>query len=205
MTEILPRSKEFAIWIKDVLLKHLDDFKGGDSSARHRAGCGGHCRFRDPGDQRDCGAGQSDHPDRRRRSAAGRGVVANWGGIQEKTQAVWAVIEPIFKQLVGSLQMTILPVLPQSRRLCREKRVLPALAEMGTTTTTALIPVLQQLGEWVVNNVLPALGQLGKFFVNTFCRRWSNLRRFVVTMLTGGGATGHLGHREYPARARTAA
>lgn len=63
----------------------------------------------------------------------------NWGGIQEATAEVWAVIKPIFDSLMAWLG-TNLPI---------------ALSFLSDLWTTILLPAIQAVFEWLVANLIP--------------------------------------------------
>lgn len=74
--------------------------------------------------------------------------IGNWGGIQEKTAAVWAYLEPTFTALAAWLGEKIPPLLDWIATVGW-----PALVSAGTAVadfvTGTLIPALTTLAEWL--------------------------------------------------------
>lgn len=63
----------------------------------------------------------------------------NWGGIQESTAELWAVIKPIFDSLVAWLSEN-LPI---------------AIAFLSDLWTNTLLPAIQSVFEWISNTLIP--------------------------------------------------
>lgn len=74
----------------------------------------------------------------------GAAWAGNWGGIQEKTFAVWAVLQPILSQLMTWLQVQI-PI---------------AIAFLANTWTNILLPAITTITEFLVGTAFPIWLQL---------------------------------------------
>jgi hypothetical protein len=75
-----------------------------------------------------------------------RAWTENWGGIQQKAQAVWAYLQPIFQAVSQWLQVNI----PQ------------AIAALVGWWNGTLMPALQSAWSWISANILPLLHELGR-------------------------------------------
>lgn len=78
--------------------------------------------------------------------------VGDWGGIQEKAAAVWAVIQPVLSQLWTWLQTNI-PIAIQTLSTFWNTVLWPALQMVGSWIQTNLVPVLAQVGTWLATNI----------------------------------------------------
>jgi hypothetical protein len=80
----------------------------------------------------------------------------NWGGIQEKTAAVWAFIQVKFAELSAWVTGTLIPTL----QLLYDKwvtEVWPAIQTALSTAWTYISDVFTQLSEWVTGTLIPNL------------------------------------------------
>lgn len=90
----------------------------------------------------------------------------NWGDIQGKTAAVWAVLQPIFDEVVQWLQVAV-------------PAAVMAAADFWSGT---LWPALQQVGSFIETNIFPILDQLANVFlavagveVKALADLWTNI------------------------------
>lgn len=76
----------------------------------------------------------------------------NWGGIQEKVAAVWAMLQPIFASIANWLSVNI-PL---------------AIAWLSNMWTTVLLPAIQAVWMWMSTVLFPFFQALGEFFMAVF-------------------------------------
>lgn len=105
----------------------------------------------------------------------GAAWVGNWGGIQEKTAAVWAVVQPILAQ-IGTWLMTNIPLAIQVTSDFWTNTLMPAMITAGIFIQTNIIPVLAQLGAWLQTNIPMA--------VQALTNAWNGI---LLPALTTGG------------------
>lgn len=90
----------------------------------------------------------------------------NWGGIQEKVAAAWAVIQPLLQQLWTWLQINV-PLALQALATYWSTTLLPALQNFWMWVTTNLIPFFISLWTWLSTNIPAALQTLATFWTGT--------------------------------------
>lgn len=110
-----------------------------------------------------------------------KGWTENWGGIQEKTQAVWDYLQPVFLQVQNWLEVNI-PKAVQVVSAYWTDTLWPALQKVWSFIDTNVLPILDVLasvalaelkvevaaGAALWSNVLwPALKAVGDFIGNT--------------------------------------
>lgn len=86
--------------------------------------------------------------------------VNDWGGIQEKTAALWAWLQPILQAIITWFQINI-PVALQTLADFWAKTLLPAIQKFGVYWNTTLFPALQSVWAWMQSTLFPFLGALG--------------------------------------------
>lgn len=82
----------------------------------------------------------------------GAAWMGNWGGIQEKTFAVWAVVQPILQQIYNWLSVNI-PIALQMASTFWTNTLQPAMVQVGNWITTILIPTLTNVYNWLSVNI----------------------------------------------------
>lgn len=127
----------------------------------------------------------------------GAAWAGNWGGIQEKTFAAWAVIQPVLQQLITWLQTNI-PIAIQATADFWTTTLQPALQATGDFIMTTVVPALSQIWTWlqtnlpvaiqflsdVWTNVLqPALSTFGDYLMNTMIPNFMLVAEWVGTNL----------------------
>jgi hypothetical protein len=100
----------------------------------------------------------------------------NWGGIQEATAEVWAVISPIFTSVMDWLSVN-LPI---------------ALQFLSDLWTNTLLPAIQTVFEWLVANVIPLFIDLVTWLqtnipvaIQTLSAYWSNTLLPAIQVVWG--------------------
>lgn len=78
----------------------------------------------------------------------GAAWATNFGGIQDKTYAVWATIQPILIGL-GTWLATTIPVAIQAASTAWSTYLLPAITAISTFVTTYVMPALTELGSFL--------------------------------------------------------
>lgn len=89
----------------------------------------------------------------------GAAWAGNWGDIQGKTFAAWAVIQPVLQTLIIWLQTNI-PIAIQILSAFWTNTLLPALTQVGAWISGTLLPVLGQLWGWLQTNIPVAITYL---------------------------------------------
>jgi hypothetical protein len=89
----------------------------------------------------------------------------DWGGIQEKTAELWAVVQPIFEDLIQWLQTNI-PIALQFLSDFWTNVLLPAIEVVFSWIVANLFPLLISLIEWLQVNVPIALQFLADVWAN---------------------------------------
>jgi tape measure domain-containing protein len=103
----------------------------------------------------------------------GAAWAGNWGDIQGKTMAAWAIIQPILAQVAGWLQVNI-PVAIQTASGFWTNTLQPAMVQVGGWITGTLIPTLTEVWGWLNTNIPIAV----QFLSDT----WTN---YLLPALTG--------------------
>jgi phage-related minor tail protein len=83
----------------------------------------------------------------------------NWGGIQEKTAAVWVVLQEVFAQLSAWVTGTLIPTL-QTLYDKWVVEVWPAIQLALQTAWTYISKVFTELTAWVTGTLIPTLQML---------------------------------------------
>lgn len=77
---------------------------------------------------------------------------SNWGGIQEKTQAVWAVVQPLLVAARDWLSVNVplaLQAMQQAATVAWNEYILPVFTALGNFITGTLMPIVQSLwSDW---------------------------------------------------------
>lgn len=90
----------------------------------------------------------------------------NWGGIQEKTAAAWAWLQPILTNLWTWLQTNI-PAAIETLKSFWETTLQPALQTFWDWVQTNVFPKLQDLWDWLQVKVPEAITTLKTFWEET--------------------------------------
>ena len=81
----------------------------------------------------------------------------NWGGIQEKVRAAWAVIQPVLQRLWDWL----------------ETNIPAAIQALSNYWTTTLLPAIQAVWGWVQTNLMPLFSALAQLIGTGLSRNLS--------------------------------
>lgn len=106
----------------------------------------------------------------------------NWGGIQEKTQAVIEFLRPHFDNLVAWLKEYI-PVAIEAAKRFFVNVLVPAFNTVVAYVNANVIPVLKQIFEWLKVNVPIAIAAATDFFNNKLVPAFKATYDFIVNSL----------------------
>ena len=95
-----------------------------------------------------------------------RAWTENWGGIQQKLQAVWAFILPIFQTVKAWLQVNI-PIAIQALTNFWTNVLLPAIEDVWTFIQNDLVPLFKALWE--------LLSAAGEYAIRVLTALWENV------------------------------
>ncbi len=112
----------------------------------------------------------------------GAAWAGNWGGIQEKTFAVWAVVQPILQQIVDWLQINI-PIAVQATVDFWNNILLPALAATGAFIMETVVPAIIELWTWLQTNIPIAIQTVTDFWNNSFLPAMATVGGFITTFI----------------------
>jgi hypothetical protein len=112
----------------------------------------------------------------------GAAWAANWGGIQEKTAAAWAVLQPLLEQLGTWITTVAIPALVQFGMWLGENIPL-GMARVAEFWNGTLMPALAQLGTWWYGQALPALQELAVWLGETLVTTFGTLKTAWDTVL----------------------
>lgn len=110
----------------------------------------------------------------------GAAWAGNWGGIQEKTAAVWAAVQPILTNMATWLMVNI-PIAMQAVSDFWTTTLAPALLQLGEYITTSIIPAITDLAGWLGTNAPIAIQFLADTWTNIL---WPAIMAFA-DWLTG--------------------
>lgn len=96
----------------------------------------------------------------------GAAWAGNWGGIQEKTAAVWAFLQPILTQLWTWLQTNI-PLAIQFLANTWDTVLFPAITAVWEYISGVVIPGWAELAVWLQDNLPVAIQVLSDFWTET--------------------------------------
>jgi tape measure domain-containing protein len=113
----------------------------------------------------------------------GAAWMGNWGGIQEKTFAVWAVMQPILQQIYDWLAVNI-PIAVQMTTDFWNNTLYPALVLVGNWITTVLIPTLTDIYNWLFTNIPLAVQTLSDIWTGTLLPAITNVSDYISSNLT---------------------
>lgn len=94
-----------------------------------------------------------------------RAWTENWGGIQQKAQAVWAVVQPFLQNLWVWLQ-TNLPIAIQALSNFWTTTLLPAIQAVGQWISANLVPIFMAIWNWMSVNIPAAIRSLSAFWAS---------------------------------------
>ena len=113
--------------------------------------------------------------------------VNNWGGIQEKTAAVWAFIEPTFTAVVNWLQVMI-PIAIQAASDFFTMILVPAIQAVWAFINDNVFPLFATLWTWLSTTIPAALQVLANFWNTVLLPAinavWSFITTYVVPLFT---------------------
>lgn len=118
----------------------------------------------------------------------GAAWAGNWGGIQEKTAAVWAVVQPVLSDLYTWLQTNI-PIAVQKASDFWTNTLQPALQKASDFINTNVIPALSDAADWLSKNIPPALEKVSGFINNTLIPAISDLSKWLSDNLQSATET----------------
>lgn len=123
----------------------------------------------------------------------GAAWATNWGGIQEKTFAVWAVVQPILMQL-GQFLMTNIPIALQALAIAWENVLLPAMSlvmdymvgpmfnaidVLANVWLSLASARLEALSKTWTDVLLPAITAIWNYFDQNIMPLWRTVVQFV--------------------------
>jgi len=108
----------------------------------------------------------------------GAAWAGNWGGIQEKTFAVWAVVQPILMQLGQWLSVNI-PIALQFLADAWNNVLLPAITTIWQFVSGTLFPLWLQLQVWLADNLVAATQSLSDMWTNTLLPALTAIWSFI--------------------------
>lgn len=108
----------------------------------------------------------------------GAAWAGNWGDIQGKTFAVWAVVQPVLSQIVTWLQTNI-PIAIQTVSAFWTNTLLPAMVQIGAWITGTLIPTLMNVWNWLQTNIPLAIQTVSTFWTDTFLPTLTAVSAFI--------------------------
>lgn len=102
--------------------------------------------------------------------------LTNFGGIQEKVAAVWAVIQPVFQAIVSWFQSQI-PIAIQFLSGLWSGVLVPALEVVGEFIANTLVPIFMTIWD-VIQNTIPVAIQI-------LSDAWNNILLPVIEIVVG--------------------
>jgi len=112
----------------------------------------------------------------------GAAWAGNWGGIQEKTFAAWAVVQPVLMQLGEWLSVNI-PIALQFMADTWNNVLLPALTVVWQFVSGTLFPLWVDLQMWLATNLVAAVQTLSAMWTNTLLPALTSIWSFINTVL----------------------
>jgi Phage-related minor tail protein len=113
--------------------------------------------------------------------------VNDWGGIQEKTAAVWAIIKPIFDSVVAWLQVAI-PAAIQVASDFWTNTLWPALQKVWAFIQDTLIPIIMKTAGEVFDALNSAVTTVAAFWTETLWpalqKVWAFIETYINPILT---------------------
>lgn len=113
--------------------------------------------------------------------------INDWGGIQEKTAAVWAFIQPTFEAVVTWFQVNI-PIAIQAASDFFTNTLLPALNTIWTFIQNNVLPIFATVAQWLQTTIPAATATLSSFWTGTLLPAlnsvWAFIQNFVVPLFT---------------------
>jgi len=115
----------------------------------------------------------------------GAAWAGNWGGIQDKFFAAWAVIQPALQELWNWLGINI-PIAIQTASDFWTNTLWPALQQVGAFIVGTVIPAMVGLWQWLSVNVPMAVQTLSDIWTNTllpgFQRVWEAIQTNLLPL-----------------------
>lgn len=112
----------------------------------------------------------------------GAAWAGNWGGIQEKTFAVWAIVQPILTQLVGWLSVNV-PVALQFLADAWNSILLPAITGFVNFLTGTWFPLQAMWWSFLSNELVESVTLLSTAWTNTLLPALTSVWSFINTVL----------------------
>jgi TP901 family phage tail tape measure protein len=116
----------------------------------------------------------------------GAAWAGDWGGIQEKTAAVWAVVQPIFNEVVTWLQTNI-PIAIQTASDFWTNTLKPALEAVWAFIKDSVIPTIGNLANGAFDALNAGTKSVADFWNNTLKPAlnavWSFLNTYVIPLV----------------------
>lgn len=106
----------------------------------------------------------------------------NWGGVQEKMDELWAVLQPIFASLQAWLMENI-PIAIQYLSDLWTNTLLPAIEAAFSWIVANVIPILIEIVQWLAVNVPIAIQFLSDLWTNTLLPAIQELLNWVSSNL----------------------
>lgn len=103
-----------------------------------------------------------------------KGWTEDWGGIQEKTAAAWAVLQPIFTQ-VSDWLLTNIPVAAKATVDFFNNDVFPAFSTLADWLKTNIPPAAKATADFWTNTLYPALTKINDYINGTIFPTFKDL------------------------------
>ena len=128
----------------------------------------------------------------------GAAWAGNWGGIQEKTFAVWAVVQPILSNLAGWLS-TNLPIAIAALTDAWSNVLFPAISAIWDFVSGTMFPLWLELQVWLAETLvtgitilsdtwtgtlLPAITAIWNYFNSNIMPLWVSIVNFINAVFT---------------------
>lgn len=113
----------------------------------------------------------------------GAAWAGNWGDIQGKTAAAWAVIQPILQELWGWLSVNI-PAAITTASTFWSTTLLPALQTVSNFLTTVIVPAWLEVWTWLNANIPAAVQTSANAWSTTLLPALTTVGNFISTNLT---------------------
>lgn len=111
----------------------------------------------------------------------GAAWAGNWGDIQGKTLAAWAVIQPVLTEIVTWLQTNI-PIAIQTTSAFWTSTLQPAMVQVAGWITGTLIPTLTILWGWLSTNIPAAIQSVSTYWTGTLLPAISSVTSYISTV-----------------------
>ena len=112
----------------------------------------------------------------------GAAWAGNWGGIQEKTFAVWAIVQPILAQLIDWLSVNI-PIALQALAVAWDTILLPAIIATWEFVSGTLFPLWVELQTFLATTLFAAIAMVADQWTTILIPALTAVWSFINTKL----------------------